>query len=352
MQKAAVTALVFIGWFALLIHRYESSSVVIAAQSSPPCSSTTNAFGDCRFRDSNNNIICEQFDVENYTFNTGLGLYSPNPQHVFCQQNFDCGIDILLRAGCACDNDGDSYPPPSCGGQDCDDTNPNINPEAEEICANFEDDDCDDDTDFYSEGQYCNTVLQGAWDEFLCYCWTATPIIVDPIGNGFLLTGLGGGVNFDLDGNGSTERVSWTNRTSDDAFLALDRNGNGTIDSGAELFGSSTQQGYSHFPNGFLALSEFDKAENGGNADGRIDNNDSVFSALRLWRDSNHNGISEASELRSLISVNLFAMSLDFSESRRTDKYGNQFRYRARVYDARGSQFGRWAWDVILLRQQ
>lgn len=185
-----------------------------------------------------------------------------------------------------------------------------------------------------------------------CICYSSSPIIVDTTGHGFHLTSAQNGVLFDFRGNGKPNQLSWTAADSGNGFLALDRDGNGTIDNGAELFGNMTPQPKSGDPNGYIALAEFDKAENGGNGDGIIDFNDQIYSKLVIWVDANHDGVSQPQELHSLPSMGVYSIGLTYTQSERTDQYGNRFRYRGVLNPSRldgTSRDGRFTYDVFFV---
>jgi hypothetical protein len=190
----------------------------------------------------------------------------------------------------------------------------------------------------------------GWWEESMCLCLGdgASPIVVDVGGKGFHLTGAEDGVEFDIDGNKAKEKLSWTEEGTQNAFLVLDRNLNGKIDDGRELFGNWTPQPRSRTRNGFLALAEFDQPEMGGNGDGKLTPDDLIFSQLQLWIDLDHDGVAGPLELWNLADWNLTAIDLGFERVRRQDEHGNKFRYRAGVTfaDHRRS----FAYDVFLVK--
>ena len=182
-----------------------------------------------------------------------------------------------------------------------------------------------------------------------CNC---SPILLDIQDDGFHLTNASNGVEFDLNGDSTYQsRLGWTAPGSDDAWLALDRNANGIIDSGQELFGNFTPQPPGAVQHGFLALALFDQTQYGGNNNGRIDGQDTIYSSLKLWTDANHNGSSEQSELTSLASGNVYSIDLGFNEYKHRDGHGNWFKYRSKIRDQNGIHVGKWAWDVYLVHE-
>jgi hypothetical protein len=176
----------------------------------------------------------------------------------------------------------------------------------------------------------------GMWDDADCMCVNmGDPLILDLENDGLSLTDIGHGVSFDLMSTGAPIKMAWTSGDGADAFVALDRNGNGTIDDGRELFSDLTPQAdlSDHRKkikdNGFQALAVFDQKENGGNDDREITEEDAVFSSLRLWVDANHNGLSEHDELKSLDECGVRSISLRYVMSKATDQFGNTYRYRS-----------------------
>jgi hypothetical protein len=113
------------------------------------------------------------------------------------------------------------------------------------------------------------------------------------------------GVQFDLFATGSKVTTGWVDAT--DGLLALDRNGNGAIDDGSELFGTSTKLANGqNAANGYQALAQLDT-----NGDGVIDAKDAAYSQLKVWVDANGDGVSESGELKGLASLNIASVNVN-----------------------------------------
>lgn len=147
----------------------------------------------------------------------------------------------------------------------------------------------------------------------------ADPLSLDLNGDGTINTlPLSAGVKFDLDNNGFAETTSWV--APADGLLVLDLNANNKIDGGHELFGTDTRLPSGNLAdNGFEALAQYDI-----NADGVINNQDSVFGNLRIWQDANSNGIVDGGELTDLASRNVTAIDTTYISNISTDANGVQ----------------------------
>jgi hypothetical protein len=178
------------------------------------------------------------------------------------------------------------------------------------------------------------------------------PVIIDLSGAGFLMTSEANGVQFNFSGSGAVQ-LSWTEKGADVGWLALDRNGNGKIDDGAELFSNLSPQpaGAKGGKNGFRALAVYDEPANGGNGDGWITAKDAIFPKLLIWVDKNHDGVSQPGELFTLQQAAVKAISVTYKKSHWMDAYGNLFRYRGQITWEKpvNGQTSAVTYDVILV---
>jgi hypothetical protein len=160
------------------------------------------------------------------------------------------------------------------------------------------------------------------------------PILFNLGSGGYRLTGLEDPVAFDIFAagpRGGKPFMGWTAAGSEVALLALDRNGNGRIDHGGELFGTGTLlKNGPHAENGFDALAEYD-----ANADGVIDASDPVWSYLLLWTDSNHDGVSQPSELQPVAFSPITKIDLAHYWTHRRDPSGNYFGYQGTFFEGK-----------------
>jgi Ca2+-binding RTX toxin-like protein len=148
----------------------------------------------------------------------------------------------------------------------------------------------------------------------------ASPLVIDLDGDGVESVAYSRDRYFDHDANGMLESTAWAG--GDDGLLVRDLNGNGRIDSGRELFGSSTRLANGALAgNGFLALSDLD-----ANQDGVVNSQDAAFSELRIWRDGNGNGLTESGELLTLEQAGLTGVRTQWATSNIVDGNGQAHR--------------------------
>ena len=147
-----------------------------------------------------------------------------------------------------------------------------------------------------------------------------SPIVLDLDGDGVQTLGLKDFVFFDHDGNGFAERTGWVE--TGDGLLVRDLDGNGKIETGAELFGNNTLLKNGQMAaNGYEAMADLDD-----NFDGKIDQNDAAWNELRIWQDINSDGLSQAGELKTLDELGIQSLNVEYIDINLTDVKKNEHR--------------------------
>ncbi len=193
----------------------------------------------------------------------------------------------------------------------------------------------------YNLVEHLGDGLQELYDEARAiWRYIADPLVIDLDGDGFEMLSVEDGVHFDEDNKGLAEKTEWAG--AKEGLLALDINGDGKINDGSELFGTST-----HLPDGTIAQSGFEAlAQYDRNGDGVIDAQDEIFASLRVWQDKNSNGVTDEGELYTLADLGITGISLDATEEngRRVSQVSFQsgasvkmgeFDFAAKHYDAK-----------------
>jgi hypothetical protein len=151
---------------------------------------------------------------------------------------------------------------------------------------------------------------------------SAIVLPLDEQSGAFRLTAPEDGVAFDIDGDGTTDRVAWTEAGAEVAFLALDTDGDGRITSGRELFGSHMVPGVTNGCNALLRAFE----ASGAPRSASVHAGHELYRRLLLWVDRNHDGRSQRDELRPA-SDTVTAIGLGFTKMRGWDAHGNRVRW-------------------------
>jgi hypothetical protein len=180
-------------------------------------------------------------------------------------------------------------------------------------------------------------------------CGTGSPIVIDPTGEGFFLTSKAHGVEFRRDPGDNLQQMSWTDPAHHNAWLVRPNADGSVTDLATNMFGNLSPQPESDTPNGYAALAYMALNEGCGKI-AKLDPKScpGVWSQLRLWHDSNQDGMAQPEELSTLDAAGVDGLSLEPHEKDFTDEYGNQFRFESQTFDDNGTGNYR-SYDVWLL---